>query len=259
MRYETTGSSCGAPPQAPAEPQTNAHQLSGKTAFITGASGGIGAAIAEALSRAGVAVSMVSRSGLGPVLPNSLAVAADVRDRRAMKFAAERTAEHFGGIDIVIGNAGVGSWAPFSNTQDSDVEEMTDVNVTGLFNTVGAALPYLKERGAGDIVTVASEAGRRGLPDESVYVATKFAQVGFTRSLDHELRSSGIRCTNICPGGVASNFGMGRGLRRPGMPELESMMTPADVAEVVLFALSRPRHLRILEVAFRHMSEQSWG
>ncbi|MDQ0867052.1 SDR family oxidoreductase [Arthrobacter globiformis] len=239
--------------------ETISHQLSGKTAFITGASGGIGAAVAAALSRSGVAVSMVSRSGLGPSLPNSLTVAADVRDREAMQGAAERTAEHFGGIDIVVGNAGVGSWAPFIETADRDVQEMTDVNVTGLFNTVSATLPYLQKRGAGDIVTVASEAGRRGLPDEAVYVATKFAQVGFTRSLDHELRASGIRCTNVCPGGVASNFGMGRGLRLPGMPELENMMSPDDVAEVVLFALSRPRHMRILEVAFRHMSEQSWG
>jgi NADP-dependent 3-hydroxy acid dehydrogenase YdfG len=239
--------------------ETSSYQLSGKTAFITGASGGIGAAVAGALSRSGAAVSMTSRSGRGPKLPNSLALAADVRDREAMKCAAEQTAAHFGGIDIVVANAGVGSWAPFVKTPDSDVKEMTDVNMTGLFNTVSATLPYLQEQGAGDIVTVASEAGRRGLPDEAVYVATKFAQVGFTRSLDHELRDSGIRCTNICPGGVASNFGMGRGLRLPGMPELENMMTPDDVADVILFALSRPRHMRILEIAFRHMSEQSWG
>ena len=239
--------------------EANSHQLSGKIAFITGASGGIGAAVAGALSRSGAGVCLVSRSGLGPGLPNSLTVAADVRDSEAMKDAADRAVEHFGGIDIVVGNAGVGSWAPFIDTPDSDIQEMTDVNVMGLFNTVSATLPYLQKRGAGDIVTVASEAGRRGLPDEAVYVATKFAQVGFTRSLDHELRTRGIRCTNICPGGVASNFGMGRGLRVPDMPELENMMTPDDVAEVVLFALSRPRHMRILEVAFRHMSEQSWG
>ncbi|MEV7634410.1 SDR family oxidoreductase [Microbacterium sp. NPDC089318] len=238
---------------------TTKPHLSEKTAFITGASGGIGAAIAIALSSAGAAVAMVSRSGLGPKLPNSLTVAADVRDREAMEGAAERTAECFGGIDIVIGNAGVGSWAPFIETSNIDVQEMTEVNVTGLFNTVSATLPYLQERGEGDIITVASEAGRRGLPEEAVYVATRTAQVGFTRSMDHELRASGIRCTNICPGGVASNFGMGRGLRVPNMPELESMMTPEDVAEAVLFALSRPRHLRILEIAFRHMSEQSWG
>jgi NAD(P)-dependent dehydrogenase (short-subunit alcohol dehydrogenase family) len=120
--------------------------LSGKTALITGASGGIGAAVAGALSRSGASVCLVSRSGLGPGLPNSLTVAADVRDREAMWCAAERTAEHFGGIDIVVGNAGVGSWAPFIETPDNDIQEMTDVNVTGLFNTVSAALPYLKKK-----------------------------------------------------------------------------------------------------------------
>jgi len=90
-----------------------------------------------------------------------------------------------------------------------DINEMLDVNVRGLFHTVRATLPYLRQSDAGDIITVASEAGRRSLPDEAAYVATKFAQVGFTRSLDHELRGSGIRCCNICPGGVATNFGMG--------------------------------------------------
>jgi NADP-dependent 3-hydroxy acid dehydrogenase YdfG len=107
-------------------------------------------------------------------------------------------------------------------------------------------------------VTIASEAGRRGLPNETVYCASKFAQVGFTRALDHELREKGIRCTNVCPGGVATDFAMGKG-RRPGMPELDRMMTAEDVAEAVLFVVTRPRNHRILEMAFRHMGEASWG
>jgi NADP-dependent 3-hydroxy acid dehydrogenase YdfG len=75
---------------------------------------------------------------------------------------------------------------------------------------------------------------------------------------EHELRERGVRCTNVCPGGVATDFAMGRG-RTPGMPELEGMMTAEDVAEVVLFALTRPRTHRILETAFRPMTEASWG
>ena len=93
---------------------------------------------------------------------------------------------------------------------------------------------------------MASEAGRRGFPYEAVYCASKFGQVGFTRALDHELREQGIRCSNVCPGGVATDFaleeGRGRTPRRsPGM------MSAEDVAAVVLFVLERPRHLRILE------------
>jgi 3-oxoacyl-[acyl-carrier protein] reductase len=111
---------------------------------------------------------------------------------------------------------------------------------------------------AGDVVTLASEAGRRGLPYEAVYCASKFGQVGLTRALDHELRELGIRCTNICPGGVATDFALepGRGRTEDVLP---GMMTAEDVAEIVVFALERPRHFRILETALRPMTETSWG
>ena len=119
-------------------------------------------------------------------------------------------------------------------------------------------MPHLIAAGGGDVVSVASEAGRRGLPNEAVYCASKFAQVGFTRALDHELRPHGIRCTNVCPGGVATDFALeeGRGRTRDALP---GMMSAEDVAEAVLFVLTRPRGHRILEVAFRPMQEESWG
>jgi short-subunit dehydrogenase len=103
-----------------------------------------------------------------------------------------------------------------------------------------------------------SRPGRRGLPFEAVYCASKFAQVGFTRALDHELRERGVRCTNVCPGEVATNFAMGRG-RTPEMPQLQGMMSAEEAAEVVLFALTRPRNHRILETAFRPVTEPSLG
>ena len=98
----------------------------------------------------------------------------------------------------------------------------------------------------------------RANPGEAVYCASKFAQVGFTRALDHELRERGVRCTNVCPGGVATDFALdeGRG-RTPDV--LSRMMSADDVAEVVLFVLTRPRNHRILETAFRPMTEPSWG
>lgn len=234
-------------------------ELEGKVAFVTGASSGIGAAVATALAARGVKLGLASRSRSGVGGDDCLTHACDVRDLGQVEAAVAATADRFGGLDIVVANAGVGSWGPFEGTPLEELDEMVDVNVRGLLHTVRATLPYLRERGEGDLVTLASEAGRRGVPDEAAYVATKFAQVGFTRSLDHELRGSGIRCCNICPGGVATNFGMGRGLRTPDMPELAEMMRPDDVGEAVLYALTRPRHYRILEVAFRSMSEQSWG
>jgi 3-oxoacyl-[acyl-carrier protein] reductase len=138
------------------------------------------------------------------------------------------------------------------------MEEMIDVNVKGALYTLRASLPHLLRSNRADVVMVASEAGRRGLPLEAVYCASKFAQVGLLRSLDHELRERGVRCTNICPGGVATDFAMGRG-RTPDMPELSGMMAAEDVAEAVLFAITRPRTYRILETAFRPMTEASWG
>jgi NADP-dependent 3-hydroxy acid dehydrogenase YdfG len=157
-----------------------------------------------------------------------------------------------------VANAGVGAYGPFLDLPPEQLEEMIDVNVKGTLYAVRATLPHLLKSDAADIVTLASEAGRRGLPYEAVYCSSKFAQVGFTRALEHELRERGVRCTNVCPGGVATEFAMGRG-RTPDMPELAGMMSAEDVAEVVLFVLTRPRNYRILETALRPVTEPSWG
>ena len=235
-------------------------KLEGKVAFITGASRGIGAACARSLAARGVRVGLASRSGddLALGAESALGLRCDVRDPRQVGDAVSATVERFGRLDILIANAGVGSYHPVLETPPEHVEEMIDVNLKGTIYAVRAALPHLLESGEGDIVSLASEAGRRGLPGEAVYCASKFGQVGFTRSLDHELRGHGIRCTSVCPGGVATDFALADGYGRP-RDVLASMMSPEDVAEVVLFVLTRPRHHRILETAFRPLAEQSWG
>jgi 3-oxoacyl-[acyl-carrier protein] reductase len=232
--------------------------LQGKTALITGASRGIGAAVARALHAEGVNLGLASRSGDDLGLGDAVAMATDVRDRPALEKLAAATAARFGGIDILVINAGVGSYGPFLDLPPEELEDMIDINVKGALYSVGAVLPYLLEAEGADIVTVASEAGRRGLPNEAVYCASKFAQIGLTRALDHELREHDVRCTTVAPGGVATDFAMGRG-RTPDMPELKGMMSAEDVADAVLFVLSRPRNHRILEVAFRPVSEPSMG
>ena len=100
--------------------------------------------------------------------------------------------------------------------------------------------------------------GHVGAAIRTVYCASKFAQVGLSRSLDHELREQGVRCTTVAPGGVATDFAMGRG-RTPDMPQLAGMMSSEDVADAVMFVLTRPRNHRILEVAFRPVTESSMG
>jgi 3-oxoacyl-[acyl-carrier protein] reductase len=233
-------------------------KLEGKAAFVTGASGGIGAAVSRALSAAGVSVGMASRRGDDLGLERALGVTCDVRNPAQVDAAVAATVERFGRLDIVVANAGVGAYGAFLDLSPEYLEEMIDVNLKGTLYAVRAALPHLLESGEGDIVTLASEAGRRGLPYEAVYCASKFGQVGFTRALDHELREQGVRCTNVCPGGVATDFALeeGRGRTRD---VLAGMMTAEDVAEVVMFVLTRPRSHRILETALRPVTEPSWG
>ena len=232
--------------------------LAGKVALITGAGRGIGGATARLLAANGVKLGLASRRGENPGIEGAVVRETDVRDPASIQAAVDATVDRFGGLDILIGNAGVGAYGAVLATPLDQIDEMIDVNVKGLIYSVRAALPHLLESDAADLVTIASEAGRRGLPNEAVYCSSKFAQVGLTAALDHELRERGVRCTNICPGGVATDFAMGRG-RTPDMPQLTGMMRPEDVAEAVLFVLTRPRNHRILEVAFRPVTEASWG
>ena len=138
------------------------------------------------------------------------------------------------------------------------LEAMIDVNLKGTLYTAAATLPHLIATGAGDFVALASVAGLRAFPGEAVYNASKFGQLGFTRALDHELRERGVRATSICPGGVHTEFAIGTG-RSEGDPGLEGMLSADDVAEVVLFTITRPRGMRILTTSFRPMIEPSSG
>ena len=233
-------------------------QLDGKVAFVTGASRGIGAAVARALSSAGVRLGLASRSGDDLGLAETLALSCDVRHLVQVEDAVAKTVDRFGRLDICVANAGVGSYHTLADTPVEHIEEMIDVNLKGTIYAIRACVPHLIASGEGDVVTLASEAGRRGLPGEAVYCASKFGQVGLTRALDHELREHGVRCTNVCPGGVATDFALADGYgRRPEV--LAGMMSGDDVAAVVLFCLTRPRNHRILETALRPMTESSWG
>ena len=233
-------------------------ELEGKVALVTGASGGIGAAVAARLHETGASIGLLSRRGDDLGLERGLGVRCDVRDRGQVERATAELVERFGRLDIAVANAGVGAYGPFLELDPEQLEAMIDVNLKGVLYTAAAALPHLIDSGAGDFVSLASVAGVRAFPGEAVYNASKFGQVGFTRALDHELREHGVRATSICPGGVHTRFAIGSG-REEGDPELESMLTPEDVADVVLFAVTRPRGMRILTTTFRPMGEASFG
>src|SRR3954463_10422799 len=232
--------------------------LDGRVALVTGASGGIGAAVARSLHDAGASVGLLSRRGEDLRLERGLGIGCDVSDRAAVERATAQVVERFGALHIAVANAGVGSYGPFLELDPDDLEAMIDVNLKGTLYTAAAALPHLIESGEGDFVSLASVAGVRAFPGEAVYNASKFGQVGFTRALDHELRERGVRATSICPGGVHTEFAIGTG-REHGDPELEEMLTPDEVADVVLFTVTRPRNMRILTTTFRPMGEASFG
>ena len=233
-------------------------ELEGKVALVTGASGGIGAAVARGLHAAGASLGLLSRSGDDLGLERALGLVCDVRDRTAVGVAADEVVERFGRLDVVVANAGVGAYGSFVDLDPERLEAMIDVNLKGTIYTAAATVPHLIAAGEGDFVSLASVAGLRAFPGEAVYNASKFGQVGFTRALDHELRERGVRATCICPGGVKTGFAIGTG-RDEGDPELEDMLTADEVADVVLFTLTRPRRMRILTTSFRPMSEASWG
>jgi NADP-dependent 3-hydroxy acid dehydrogenase YdfG len=232
--------------------------LNGKVALVTGASGGIGAAVARSLHEGGASVGLLSRRGEDLGLERALGIECDVGDRAAVERATAQVVERFGRLDIAVANAGLGAYGSFLELDPEQLEAMIDVNLKGTLYTAAATLPHLIASGEGDFIALASVAGVRAFPGEAVYNASKFGQVGFTRALDHELREQGVRATCICPGGVRTEFAIGSG-REKGDPELEAMMSAEEVADVVLFALTRPRDMRMLTVTFRPMGEGSWG
>jgi NADP-dependent 3-hydroxy acid dehydrogenase YdfG len=224
-----------------------------RVGFITGASRGVGAAVARAFHGDGMKVALASRSG--DDLGVGLGLECDVSDPDSVSAAVDATLAEFGRLDVVVANAGVGAYGPFLEMDPDDVEAMIDVNLKGTLYTARFTLPQLIES-KGDFVSLASVAGLRAFPGEAVYNASKFGMLGFTRALDHELREVGVRVTNIAPGGIATDFAMGSG-RTPD--SVEGMMSAEEVADVVLFAVNQPRNLRMMTVSFRPMNEESWG
>ena len=227
--------------------------MTDRVGFITGASRGVGAAVARAFQGDGMKVALASRSG--DDLGLGLGLECDVSSPDSVAAAVDATLAEFGRLDVVVANAGVGAYGPFLEMDPDDVEAMIDVNLKGTLYTARFTLPHLIES-KGDFVSLASVAGLRAFPGEAVYNASKFGMLGFTRALDHELREVGVRVTNIAPGGIATDFAMGSG-RTPD--SVEGMMSAEEVADVVLFAVNQPRNLRMMTVSFRPMNEGSWG
>lgn len=181
-----------------------------QTVLITGCSSGIGRATAFRFAEAGwnVVATMRDAGHAGELagLPNVMVHDLDVTDQGSVKAAVDGTLARFGRIDVVVNNAGFGLSGPFELASDALIERQFATNVFGVFNVIRAVLPTLRGQGGGVIVNIASVGGLTTLPFNSLYHATKYAVVGFTEALNHELADFGIRAKFVAPGGVATDF-----------------------------------------------------
>jgi len=187
--------------------------LKGKVAIITGASSGIGAALALQISREGASVILAARrrekleqlaaeiTRAGQV---ALPITADVTKRADAEMLVRTAVERFGRVDILVNNAGRGHFASVEDTTDEMIRSMFELNVYPLWYTTRPALTQMKKQGSGHIINIASMAGKIGYPYNSAYVAAKHACVGFTHALRMELMETGIHATVVCPAAVAS-------------------------------------------------------
>ena len=215
-----------------------------KVFAITGASRGIGAATARLLAREGCRLALGGRDtaaldevvrGVSEAGGEASAVECDVRRYEDCERLVSEAVDRFGGLNGFVANAGLGAYGELLDLSLEQIDDMLDSNARGTIYSVRAALPALLDDGGGDLVIVASVAGLRGLPNESVYCASKHAQVGFS-------------------GGVATEFAFGAG-REPDMPGLKEMMSAEQVAEAIVFTLRQDPELRTLRLVVRPMSE----
>ena len=232
-------------------------------AVITGASSGIGAATARALAAAGYRVALLARrvdritALADEVGDGAVAIEADVTDRDALVAAAERVRTELGGADVLVNNAGVMLLGPFSAEQRSDYRQMIEVNLLGAITTTEVFLDQLKD-GGGDVVNISSVAGRTARAGNGVYAATKWGINGWSESLRQELLPD-VRVTLIEPGIVATELSthITHEETRQGVQQAYDVaqVTADDVAEIIAFALARPRHIAINEILLRPASQ----
>jgi NADP-dependent 3-hydroxy acid dehydrogenase YdfG len=237
--------------------------LAEKVAIITGASAGIGRASALALADQGASlVVSARRASLLKELVDAItakggravAVEGDARAEETARQVTTAALQTFGKISILINNVGVGNYRPLVETSADDYDEMMDSNMRSTFVFTRQVAPHMIAAQSGLILMISSMAGKYGFAGEAVYCATKFAQVGFAQALDKELHPFGIKVGLICPGGVKTEFALGKGRTQEGVAA-SSMLEPEVVAEAVVLACTQPAEARILEIQLRPMSE----
>ena len=234
--------------------------LEGKTAVVTGASSGIGAATARALREAGVRVAAGARRT--ERLDADVNLALDVTDAASCERFVADAVEALGGLDLLVNGAGLALGRdPFWDSSEEDERVVLETNVNGLIRMTRLCLAHLRD--GGHIVNIGSVAGRQAYEKGSLYVTSKFAVRGFTYALREDLLGRPIRLTTVDPGLVETDFSR---VRFRGDEEQAAAvyrgveaMTPDDVAECILFALTRPPHVNVDEIVVKALAQSSGG
>ena len=231
--------------------------------MVTGASSGIGAAVARTLALEGAYVVLAARrqdallevqAGLDPwgSEVKSLVVPTDVTDRGQVKSLIARTEEELGPVAILVNCAGVMYYSLMRNLHEDDWEQTVDVLCKGMLNCVGAVLGGMLARGWGHIITISSDAGRKVFPGLAVYSGSKFFVEAVSQGLRLETAGTGIKVTTIQPGDVATDLPAlshdAEAVERYGQPSGARILDPEDVAASVVHALKQPDHVAVNEI-----------
>jgi NADP-dependent 3-hydroxy acid dehydrogenase YdfG len=234
-------------------------QNTGRVAVITGASSGIGEATARALAADGHRVALLARRAdrihaLAEEIGNgAIAIEADVTDRESLLAAAERVQQELGGADILVNNAGVMLTAPFTSEQREEHRRMVETNLLGAMTTTEVFLDQLRANGGGELVNISSVAGRVAPAGFAAYAATKWGINGWSEALRVELQPD-IRVTVIEPGAIATELSdhiTDAESKRAAKEYLDTAIPARDIAEVISFAVSRPKRVTLNEILVR--------
>jgi NAD(P)-dependent dehydrogenase (short-subunit alcohol dehydrogenase family) len=244
----------------------NGHRsLAGRTALVTGAGSGLGAAVACAIGRAGGAVALLdldetaaARSAAGIDGADTLPLACDVSSPEAVDLAVAAALDRWGHIDIAVNCAGYDVVKSAAEMSVEEWDRITGVNLRGPFLVARAVWPAMQRQQDGHIVNVASTAALRAWGNASAYHASKFGLVGLGRGLGVEGRPDNIRVTTVIPGGMNTNWFSRFPEQGIPLPDTSNLQDPATVAEAILFALTLPRESVMQEFLLTPLTETSW-